>query len=172
MESVNIKIYDYSELSKAARKRALDNVRKDAEARELESIAEDFGRTYRAMFDALCIERRRYSLHCLAEGCNLEEDNPRHLWRYAQCYIVPILQSGVWPFTGVYTDEYARRVLMEWPAYIRKGRTIADLIGDVFLEMERGEWECQEYAKSDDCAEIYIESDVTRFLEDGTVWAY
>lgn len=170
MESVCIKIYEFSELSEAARKRALDNVRKDAEARELDSIAEDFGRTYRAMFAALCIDRFRTSVH-LANGCDLEEDNPRHLWRYAQRIIVPILQKD-WPFTGVYTDEYARRVLMEWPAYIRKGLTIADLVRDVFAEMHKGERECEEYAKSDACAEIYIECDGTRFLEDGMVWAY
>lgn len=170
METVTIKIYDFSELSEAARKRALDNVRKAAEARELDSIAEDFGRTYRAMFEALCIDRFSTSVQ-MKDGCDLEEDNPRHLWRYAQRVIVPILQKD-WPFTGVYTDEYAHRALAEWPAYVRKGLTIADLIRDVFAEMHKGERECEEYAESDDCAEIYIYSDVMHFLEDGTVWAY
>lgn len=171
MESVTIKIYNYSELSEAAKAAALNNVRKDAEARELDSIAEDFGRTCRALRDALYIDNYRTSVH-LADGCNLDEENPRHLWRYAQRYIVPILQSGEWSITGVYTDEYAVRVLREWPAYVCKGRTIEDLMRDVFAEMERGEWECQEYAEGDACAEIYIESNGTRFLADGTVWAY
>lgn len=171
MESVTIKIYDFSELSEAAKAAARNNVRKDAEARELDSIAEDFGRTYRALFEALCIDRFSTSVQ-MADGCDLEEDNPHHLWRYAQRYIVPLLQSGGWSLTGIYTDEYALRVLAEWPAYIRKGRTIADLFRDVFAEMHRGEWECEEYAESDACAEIYIECDGTRFLEDGTVWAY
>lgn len=170
MESVCIKIYDFSELSEAAKAAALNNVRKAAEARELDSIAEDFGRTYRALFEALCIDRFSTSVQ-MADGCDLEEDNPRHLWRYAQRVIVPILQKD-WPFTGVYTDEYAYRALAEWPTYVRKGLTIADLVRDVFAEMHKGEWECEEYAASDDCAEIYIYSDVMHFLEDGTVWAY
>lgn len=170
MESVTIKIYEFSELSEAAKTVARNNVRKVAEARELDSIAEDFGRTYRALFDALCIDRFRTSVQ-MADGCDLEEDNPRHLWRYAQRVIVPILQKD-WPFTGVYTDEYAHRALAEWPEYVRKGRTIADLVRDVFAEMHRGEWECEEYAEGNACAEIYIECDGTRFLEDGTVWAY
>lgn len=170
MESVTIKIYEFSELSEAAKAAALNNVRKDAEARELDSIAEDFSRTCRAMFDALRIDRYAPGIH-IADGWGLDEDNPRHLWRYAQRVIVPILQKD-WPFTGVYADEYAHRALAEWPEYVRKGRTIADLVRDVFAEMHRGEWECEEYAKGDACAEIYIECDGTRFLEDGTVWAY
>lgn len=171
MESVCIKLYDFSELSEAAKAVARNNVRKAAEARELDSIAEDFGRTYRALFAALCIDRFSTWVH-LADGWGLDEDNPRHLWRYAQRVIVPLLQGGTWSITGVYPDEYALRALAEWPEYVRKGLTIADLIRDVFAEMHKGEWECEEYAASDDCAEIYIYSDVMHFLEDGTVWAY
>lgn len=171
MERVTIKLYDFSELSEAAKAAARNNVRKDAKARELDSIAEDFGRTYRALFGALCIDRFSTSVQ-MADGWGLDEDNPRHLWRYAQRVIVPLFAKGGWPFTGVYTDEYARRALLDWPAYVRKGLTIADFVRDVFAEMHKGEWECEEYAESDACAEIYIESDGTRFLENGTVWAY
>lgn len=171
MESVCIKLYDFSELSEAAKAAARNNVRKAAEARELDSIAEDFGRTYRALFGALLLEPYSPSI-LMAEGCDLDAENPRHLWRYVKRVVLPLVSGRQWPFTGCYPDEYAQRVLDNWPAYVREGRTIADLVRAAFAEVHKGEEECQEYAESDDCAEIYIESDGTRFLADGTVWAY
>lgn len=196
MKTISLKLYDFSELSAAAQKRAINDVRNYAAEVECECLNDDFRVTLQGICYALGIEVRDYnvgggqsSFFRFDVDGELNDEDPALFLRWINSALSRIGKNKVysingkrraskimktfedWPFSGCWLDEKPEKVFRRYAEYIKAGRTIHDFCEDLLMALADGYNYALEYAYSDEAIGDFIEAQEYTFTENGERFA-
>ena len=196
MRQITFNLYDFRELSEAAKTRAINDAREEAAEAELSCLHDDFSTTLQGISYALGIEVRDYNVggsqpprfQFDVYGEQNEED-PAFFMRWINGVLSRIEKCKFyylggkrraskitktiedWPFSCCGLDEKPEKVFRRYGDYIKAGRTIHDFCEDVLMALADGYTEYAEYAYSDEAIEDFIENNDFSFTENGERFA-
>ena len=196
MRQISVNLYDFRELSEAAKTRAINDAREEAAEAELSCLHDDFSTTLQGISLALGIEVRDYnvgggqsSFFRFDVDGELNDEDPRLFSRWINGVLSRVEKCKFyylggtrraskitktiedWPFSGCWLDGKPEEVLRRYADYIKAGRTIHDFCEDVLMALADGYTESAEYAYSDEAIEDFIENNNFSFTENGERFA-
>ena len=196
MRHIAVNLYDFRELSEAAKTRAINDAREDAAEAELSCLHDDFSTTLQGISYALGIEVRDYNVGGGQSSFfrfdvygELNDEDPALFLRWINSALSRIEKSKVysingkrraskimktfedWPFSGCRLDDKPEKVFRHYADYIKAGRTIHDFCEDVLMALADGYNYALEYAYSDEAIGDFIEAQEYTFTENGEHFA-
>ena len=195
MRQTTVKIYDFRELSEAAKTRAINDAREEAAEAEIACLEDDFGNALQCICDVFGIEIRDYiiggynTFFCFDVDGGMNDEDPRLFSRWINRVLSRIEESKVYsingkrraskitktiedlPFSGCWLDEKPEEVLRRYADYIKAGRTIHDFCDDILMALANSYNDYAEYAYSDEAIEDFIENNDFSFTENGERFA-
>ena len=196
MRQITFDLYDFRELSEAAKTRAINDAREEAAEAELSCLHDDFSTTLQGISLALGIEVRDYNVGGSQPPYfrfdvygKLNEEDPAFFMRWIngvlsrveKCkfyYLGGIRRASKimktindWPFSCMGLDERPATIFSHYADYIRAGRTIRDFCSDILNSLADAYSSAVEYAYSDEAIEDFIENNNFSFTENGERFA-